>query len=60
MDRVHIGKKNNTRTVQAESSKFASLSIDQGFQIVIRPRNKKMMQKAPSNGTENVVLHPNV
>ena len=33
-----IEKNNNTRTVQAESSKFASLSFDQGFQIVIPPR----------------------
>ena len=33
-----IGKNNNTRTVQAESSKFASLLFDQGFQIVIPPR----------------------
>ena len=30
---VGIGKNNNTRTVQAESSKFASVSFDQGFQI---------------------------
>ena len=28
-----IGKNNNTRTVQAESSKFASVLFDQGFQI---------------------------
>ena len=28
-----IGKNNNTRTVQAESSKFASVSFDHGFQI---------------------------
>ena len=33
-----IGKNNNTRTVQAESSKFESLSFGQGFQIVIPPR----------------------
>ena len=33
-----IEKNNNTRTVQAESSKFASLSFDQRFQIVIPPR----------------------
>ena len=33
-----IWKNNNTRTVQAESSKFASLSFDQGYQIVIPPR----------------------
>jgi hypothetical protein len=30
-----IGKNNNTRTVKAESSKFASVSFDQGFQIWI-------------------------
>ena len=30
---------NNTCTVQAESSKFASLLFDQGFQIVIPPRS---------------------
>ena len=30
-----IEKNNNTRTVQTESSKFASFSFDQGFQIVI-------------------------
>ena len=30
-----IGKNNNTRTVQAESSKFASVLFDQGFQIWI-------------------------
>ena len=35
---VDIGKNNNTGTVQAESSKFASLLFDQGFQIVIPPR----------------------
>ena len=28
-----IGKNNNTHTVQAESSKFASVLFDQGFQI---------------------------
>ena len=28
-----IGKNNNTRTVQAESSKFASVLFDQGFQV---------------------------
>ena len=28
-----IGKNNNHRTVQAESSKFASILFDQGFQI---------------------------
>ena len=33
-----IEKNNNIRTVQAEPSKFASLSFDQGFQIVIPPR----------------------
>ena len=33
-----IGKNNNTGTVQAESSKFASVSFDQGFEIVIPPR----------------------
>ena len=33
-----IGKNNNTRTVQAESSKFASLLFDQRFQIDIPPR----------------------
>ena len=33
-----IGKNNNTHTVQAESSKFASLLFDLGFQIVIPPR----------------------
>jgi hypothetical protein len=45
--------------VQAESSKFASILYDRGLKIVIGPRNKKIMQKAPSHGTENVVLHPN-
>ena len=29
----NIGKNNNTRTVQTELSKFASVSFDQGFQI---------------------------
>ena len=33
-----IEKNNNIRTVQAESSNFASLSFDQGFQIVTPPR----------------------
>ena len=28
-----IGKNSNTRTEQAESSKFASVLFDQGFQI---------------------------
>ena len=32
-----IGKNNNIRAVQAESSKFASLSFDQGVQIFINP-----------------------
>ena len=41
-----IGKKNNTRTVQAESSKFASLLFDHGFQLVIHPRNKKNYAKS--------------
>ena len=36
-----------------------ALLFDHRFRIVILPRNKKMMQKAPSNGFENVVLHPN-
>ena len=31
-----IGKNNNTHTVQAESSKFASVLFDQGFQIWVR------------------------
>ena len=31
--KLHIGKDNDTRTVQAEISKFASVSFDQGFQI---------------------------
>ena len=35
----HIGKNNNTCTVEAESSKFASLLFDQGFHIVIAPRS---------------------
>ena len=30
---VEIGKYNNTHTVQPESSKFESVSFDQGFQI---------------------------
>ena len=46
--------------MQADSSKFVSLLFEYGFQIVIRPRNKRMMQKAPSNGPENVGLHPNI
>ena len=32
-----IGKNNNIRAVQAESSKFATLLFDQGVQIVINP-----------------------
>ena len=32
-----IGKNNNIRAVQAESSKFASLLFNQGVQIVINP-----------------------
>ena len=35
----NIGKKNNTRAVQEESSKLASFSLDQGLQIVITPRS---------------------
>ena len=38
-----IEKNNNSHTVQTESSKFASLSFDQGFQIVIPPRIKWQM-----------------
>ena len=33
-----VEKNNNTHTVQAESSKFASFLFDQGFQLVIPPR----------------------
>ena len=33
-----IGKNDNTRTVQAESSKFTSVLFDQGFLILIPPR----------------------
>ena len=36
--KLEIEKNNNTHTVQAESSKFASLLFDQGFQVVIPPR----------------------
>ena len=32
---VWIGKNNNTRTVQTESSKFESVLFDQGFQILV-------------------------
>ena len=31
-------KNNNTRIVQAESSKFESLLFDQGFKIIIPPK----------------------
>ena len=34
----HIVTNNKTRTVQPESSKFASLLFDLGFKIVITPR----------------------
>ena len=34
----YIEKNNSNRTTQAESSKFALLLFDQGFQIVIPPR----------------------
>jgi hypothetical protein len=33
-----VEKNSNTRTVQAESSKFASFLFDQGFQLVIPPK----------------------
>ena len=51
-----IGKDDNTRTVWAESSKFASLSFDQGFQIVIPPRSPASVPEpigTPSDG----ILH---
>ena len=51
-----IEKNNNTRTMQAESSKFASLSFDQRFQIVIPPRivaNVPEPMGRPSDG----ILH---
>jgi hypothetical protein len=51
-----IGKNNTTRTVQAESFKVASLSFDQGFQIVIPPRYPISVPKpigTPSDG----ILH---
>ena len=44
------------RTVQAESSKFASLLFDQGFQIVIPPRSPASVPEpigTPSDG----ILH---
>ena len=46
----------NTRTVLAESSKFASFLFDQGFQIVVPPRivpNVPELIKMPSDG----ILH---
>ena len=51
-----IEKNNNTHTVQVESSKFASLLFDQGFQIVIPPRSPASVPepiRTPSDG----ILH---
>ena len=46
--------------MQAESSKFSSLSFDYELQIVIHLKEiKKYIQKAPSNRTENVGHLPN-
>ena len=51
-----IGKNNNTRTMQAESFKFASVSFDHGFQIAIPPRSPASVLEPigmPSDG----ILH---
>ena len=55
VDNVTIGKETNA-CVQAESSKFASLSFDQGFQIVIPPTSPASVPEpigTPSDG----ILH---
>ena len=51
-----IEKNNNTPTVQAESSKFVSLSFDHGLKIVIPPRIVAIVPEpieTPSDG----ILH---
>ena len=52
-----ICQKNNNRTVQAQSSKFASLLFDQGFQIVIPPRSPANVP-GPIGTPSDGILHP--
>ena len=52
----YIGKNNNTRTVQAESSKFASVLFDQGFQIIIPPRSSASVPE-PIGTLSDDILH---
>ena len=47
---ILIEKNNSTRTVRAESSKFASLLFDHGFQIVIPPASVPQPIWTPSDG----------
>ena len=47
-----IGKNNNTRTVQAESSKFASVLFDQGFKYLFLQDGLELIGM-PSDG----ILH---
>ena len=54
--RIPIGKNNNTLTVQAEFSKFASLLFDQGFQLVIPPRSLASVPE-PMGKPSNSMLH---
>ena len=54
--KIDIGKKNNTCTVQAESSKFALLSFDQGFLIIIPPRSPACVPK-PIGMPYDSILH---
>ena len=51
-----IEKNNNTHTVQVESFKFASLSFEQGFQIVIPPRSPPIVPE-PIGKPSDCILH---
>ena len=51
-----FGKNNNTCNLQTESYKFASLSFEQGFQIVIPPRSPPIVPE-PIGKPSDCILH---
>jgi hypothetical protein len=56
--KMAIGKNNNTRTVQAESSKIASLLFDWGFQIVIPPRVVASVPEPIGTPSDGISIDP--
>ena len=53
---ISIEKNNNIRAVQAETSKFGSLSFDQGVQIVINPSSVVYVPE-PIRTPSDSILH---